>query len=169
MIISSLFLVHLSMYCANVLVEFISGLGNLFEQFGRENRALIIRVMVGECCSSLEGVTNLSAIPQPNLGVFVFFVMFFGVIENFPIDDPQARLLCNLSTCIFDSSETMEILLPDFERLLFRQWWVAKTDVDARFESVIKHTNPVGSEEEYSLVILKDAQEDFDMLVVGVR
>lgn len=77
-------------------------------------------------------------------------------------------LSCYLSTSLFDPLETCKIFLPDLDRLHLGQWWIIETNMNAGFESVVECANPVGSEEENSLIILENAQENYSRSVLGV-
>jgi hypothetical protein len=41
--------------------------------------------------------------------------------------------------------------------------------MNAGFERVIEYTDPISSEDEYSVVVFQDAQEDFCRLVTSVQ
>lgn len=65
-----------------------------------------------------------------------------------------------------------EVHLPDFIRLLPVRWWIVQANTNSRLEGLVKSSNPIRSQEQYSREVFEHAQEDGYKTIpshIGVR
>lgn len=112
----------------------------------------------------LERVPNLSAVPSSR-AVNVFLVVLFGESDDFVIEGVECSFARGGSALLFDFFEAGEVEPEDFFSFGFAEGRVIEGHVDAGFDGFVESSGSVGCEEEDTVEVFKDTEEDCDKSV----
>lgn len=109
-----------------------------------------LSLIISQRCCRLEGIPDLSPIPSR---VVLFAILEVGFGER------QDLFLVGLHESLLSLEGTLQVGLPDTERLLLIQIGEVKRQVNSRFERIVKGAYSIGREKQDASVVFEDPKE----------